>query len=74
VDGRVDSIAFAPCGTKLAAACNIVSGGGSFSVQIFSKDEAGNFVWQSALEEQHESGQLRALQPGWHAARHCKLA
>ena len=47
VDGRVDSINFAPCGTKLAATCNNFNDG-SFSVQIFSKEgSTGNFEWQS---------------------------
>ena len=50
VDGRVDSIDFAPCGNKLAVACNNFRGNGSFSVKIFSKEgSTGNLVCQSTL-------------------------
>jgi len=47
VNGRVDSIDFAPCGSKLAVACNNFS---SYSVKIFSKEgSTGNLVCQSTL-------------------------
>jgi len=53
VDGRVDSIAFAPCGNSLAVASNNFSGGGSYSVQIFTTDEStGNLACQSTLRGQ----------------------
>ena len=49
VGGVVFSIDFAPCGTKLAATCNIFNDD-SISVQIFSKEgSTGNFVCQSTL-------------------------
>jgi len=41
---RVDSIEFAPCGNKLAAAC------GMDGVKIFSKESTGNFVFQSTMK------------------------
>ena len=49
VGGSVSSIDFAPCGNKLAAACNNY-GDEISSVQIFSKEgSAGTFVCQSTL-------------------------
>ena len=54
VDGVVSSIDFAPCGNKLAAACNNY-GDEIFSVQIFSKEgSAGTFVCQSTLKVDEE--------------------
>jgi len=64
VDGRVDSIDFAPCGNKLAVACNNFSGNGSFSVKIFSKEgSTGNLVCQSTLRGHSEPINSVAFSP-----------
>jgi len=54
-DGQVESVDWSPCGNKLSAACNDVTGRGGhpatpYSVQIFSQEgSTGNFVCQSTL-------------------------